>query len=497
MLKYIFTLLFIAFILSAPAQHLQPGFDKREFIELLKIGAYTTARPSYFSKISPPEKFALAYQSPVIGLDNLWQLWTSKDSVGVISIRGTTNTVPSLIANFYAAMVAAKGTLQLEKDFTFNYTLSDDPKAAVHVGYLIAAAYISRDILPKIDSCYKQGIHEFIIAGHSQGGAITYSLTSYLEQMKKENRLAKDIRFKTCASGSPKPGNLFYAYTFEDLTRDGWSYNVVNTVDWVPELPFSVQTVNDFNETNPFRNAKKLVKKQKFPVNLALLHAFNRMDKPSRRAQRNYERWLGKRASIYIKKSLKEFTTPEYYGSNNYVRTGTTIILYPDSTYFQKFPEVRDSIWHNHIHAPYLFLTEKLPGNNIAEKKVSRIAHFADTTDLAKLNGSWELDYIGGKNIPFDSLYPRKKPVIILNIEKYEVNGNTGCNTFNGKFTGDAEHKINFAGPMAITKMFCPGEGEKYFLETLQSINTWSVYNNELTLIIGDIAIMHFKKNTN
>ena len=284
------------------AQHLNPGFDKDEFIELLKIGARTSTDSAYYKKLPAPRHSALIYQSAKTGFDNLWQLWMRDDSVAIISIRGTTKTPVSFLANMYAAMVAAKGRLELEKDFTFDYDLADNPAAAVHVGFLVAAAYLSRDILPRIDSCYKAGIKEFIITGHSQGGAITYTLTSYLESLKKQHRLPADIRFKTCAAASPKPGNLYYAYEFENLTRNGWSYNVVNAVDWVPEVPFSIQTLKDLSVTNPFINARKLIRKQKFPLNIVGKIAYKQLTKPARKAQRHYEIWLGKRAGSLVKK---------------------------------------------------------------------------------------------------------------------------------------------------------------------------------------------------
>lgn len=352
----------LLFSKAAIGQHLKAGFDKSEFFELLKIGARTTADSSYYNDFEAPQNFIMDYQSSNVGLDNLWQLWLRKDSVAVISVRGTTTTSVSFLANFYAAMVPAKGELELEKTFVFKYNLSENPRAAVHVGFLVSAAYLSKDIIPKIDSCYKKlGIKEFIIAGHSQGGAITYLLTSHLENLKSENILPKDIRFKTCASAAPKPGNLFYAYQFEHLTHGGWAYNAVNSVDWVPEVPFSIQTTDDFNNTNPFANASNLIKKQKFPANLALKHLYNKLSKPAKKAQRNYEKYLGKLVSKAVKKKLNDFTPPVYFKSNNYVRTGTTILLYADSDYYKEFPEDVSKVWQNHFQAPYLFLAKKLP----------------------------------------------------------------------------------------------------------------------------------------
>lgn len=341
------------------AQKLSPGFDKSEFLELLKIGSRTTTDSTWYGNVEDPES-SLTYQSKPVGFDNIWQLWMRKNGVPVISIRGTTKTEVSFLANIYAAMVSAKGELHLSKDFTFNYNLSEDPKAAVHIGFLISMAYLSGDIISKIDSLYQSGSKEFIIAGHSQGGAISYLLTSYLENLKIEDKLPKDIRFKSCISAAPKPGNLFYAYEFEHLTQGGWAYNVVNTSDWVPEVPFSVQTIHDLNTLNPFQNAKHLIRKQKFPKNLFVKHIYNRISKPSLKAQKNYQKYLGKMVSKFVRKTFPEFTPPEYFKSSDYVRTGLTIVLIPDESYFEKYPQNTTNVWLNHAQEPYTFLVEKM-----------------------------------------------------------------------------------------------------------------------------------------
>lgn len=346
------------------AQKLKPGFDKKECSEMLKIAhrqALDTADWRKPWNVPVPEHFKFVYRSKAIGLQNVWDLLISNDSVAVISVRGTDiNPNPvSWLANVYAAMVPAKGALELEKNFTFQYNLSEDPKAAVHVGFLIGTAYLSRDIVPKIDSLYKIGIKNFIIAGHSQGGAITYLLTSHLESLKKQNLLAKDIRFKTYSSAAPKVGNLYYAYEYENLTRN-WAFNAVNTTDWVPEVPFSIQTVNDFGDINPFKGAKLVINKQKFVTKHVLRHAYKKLSKPALKAQKNYERYLGNVVSKAIKKNLLEFEAPVYYKSNNYVRISNTIVLYADEEYKKVFAQKQEEVWQNHFILPYLYLVGKL-----------------------------------------------------------------------------------------------------------------------------------------
>ncbi|MCD8540625.1 MAG: hypothetical protein LRY55_13325 [Leadbetterella sp.] len=136
---------------------------------------------------------------------------------------------------------------------------------------------------------------------------------------------------------------------------------MINTADWVPEMPVSIQTLNDFNTVNPFINAKGLIKKQKFPNNLVLKRVYNQLNKPTRKAQKKYEKYLGQMASRLIQKNLTGFTPPLYYSSNYYVRTGTTIVLLPDENYFKVFPNDATKLFCHHLLEQYLFLTDLLP----------------------------------------------------------------------------------------------------------------------------------------
>lgn len=346
---------------SVYGQQLKPGFDKDEYRELMLISAKTSALDStYYNSFPNPTHYKLQYRSSSIGLDNLWQLWSDGAGNAVISIRGTTENAESWLANFYAAMVPAKGELKLSNDDVFSYQLATNLKAAVHVGWLLSTAFLSKEILPKINEQYQNGTKDILIMGHSQGGAIAFLLTSYLYNLQQLNQLPKDIRFKTYCSAAPKPGNLYYAYEYEAMTQEGWAFNVVNAADWVPEMPISIQTLNDFNNVNPFTNAQVMIKQQKFPKNLVLKHVYNQLDKPTKKAQKNYEKYLGDMASKIIKQHLKDFTPPSYYNSNHYVRTGTTIVLLPDEEYYKQFPDDPSKLFPHHFHSAYLFLLDKL-----------------------------------------------------------------------------------------------------------------------------------------
>ncbi len=378
-LLFLFSLISLAVV----GQQLKPGFDKDEYKELMLISARTTAEEKYYKDFPEPSNYKMIYQSQSIGLDNLWDLWTNGKNQAVISIRGTTEKSESWLSNFYAAMVPAKGELKLNDKEVFSYQLATNPKAAVHVGWLLSMAYLSKEIVPKINEQYQKGTKEFLIMGHSQGGAISFLLTSYLGNLQQLDKLPKDIRFKTYCSAGPKPGNLYYAYEYEAMTQGGWAFNVVNSADWVPEMPISIQTLKDFNNVNPFTNAKVLIKKQKFPANLVLKHIYNKLDKPTKKAQNNYEKYLGEMTSKIIKKNITGFSPPLYYSSNHYVRTGATIVLIPNDEYFKQFPDDPTKLFPHHFHAQYLLLLKQLSDIN-AINNITNVIYTPSAEEIKK-----------------------------------------------------------------------------------------------------------------
>src|SRR5690606_40658384 len=129
-----------------------------------------------------------------------------------------------------------------------------------------------------------------------------------------------------CSAG-PKPGNRYFAYDYEAKTQNGWAFNVVNSADWVPEVPVSIQTVDDFNDVNPFQNIGKVIKKQKLVARVAMKHAYNKLYKPTRRARKNHKKILGEITSKSEGKAIPGSEALEYSQSNANSRPGRTTSL--------------------------------------------------------------------------------------------------------------------------------------------------------------------------
>ena len=112
------------------------------------------------------------------------------------------------------------------------------------------------------------------------------------------------------------------------------------------------------------------------------------------------------------------------------------------------------------------------------------------------IDGRWEANYIASLPRAMDSIFPKNKPTLIINTEKEQISGTTGCNNFSGKFSIDG-NEFNLGEAIALTKKMCPDmTGENAFMKTLERVNTYSVTDRgqTLNLIGGDIAIMRLER---
>lgn len=132
---------------------------------------------------------------------------------------------------------------------------------------------------------------------------------------------------------------------------------------------------------------------------------------------------------------------------------------------------------------------EAIPSGDPAAEKMNTV----QTTAIPSLDGLWELTDIAGIKTDLAKLYPRQKPNLNFDLQSGAVRGSTACNRFLCQVKIEGE-KINFGDP-AMTKVACPGNGEKVFLEALRKINSFSIIeSNFLQLRADSIGIMRFSK---
>lgn len=353
------TLLFTLLFTGVFGQLVKPGFDAKEFRQLLLISGRQGDTPWVKVKIPVPDAYKMVYRSQEMGLDNRWDFWTAPGLPPVISVRGTTAEQTSWLANFYAAMIPARGALKIKPDYTFNYQFAADSNALVHTGWTIGLAYLWPDIKAKVMEEYNKGQKEFLVMGHSQGGAIVFLLHSHLYYMQQKGELPADLVFKTYCSAAPKPGNLYYSYDFDFITRNGMAYRVVNTSDWVPEMPFSIQTLDDINKVSPFADAKGQIKKMKPGQRIVVRHVYNDLNKSVKRANKKFRKYLDKTAYKFVKKSLTDFDKPNCATSQNYTIAGHPVILAKTTGYDAFSSQLPQHAFTHHFMEAYLYLLEE------------------------------------------------------------------------------------------------------------------------------------------
>lgn len=339
-------------ILSGTAQaQLKAGLDTAECIYALRLGAEQLKKVDSVS-LSGPE-WTLVHRSAEVGLYNRLDIWKQGNGTIWVNLRGTTAQSLSWIENFYSVMVPAQGRMVLTDGHSVEYDFSDHPRASVHAGWTLGTLSLAQILLPKLDSLYEAGHRDWVITGHSQGGALTY-LTTALLRRKQTRGAWTGTRIKSYATAAPKPGNLYFAYSYEHLCGFGWHYTLVNAADWVPETPFSIQTLGDFNPTNPFKGAREQLKAQPWPKDWVLLSMYGKLEDRLEDANETFEEYLGEKLfDLALEPAYPLLQYPETADNMNYARCGTAVILYPDAAYFQRFPIEQSNVFGHHMFDAY------------------------------------------------------------------------------------------------------------------------------------------------
>jgi len=168
------------------------------------------------------------------------------------------------------------------------------------------------------------------------------------------------------------------------------------------------------------------------------------------------------------------------------LKTGISTMMYcEDMRVEDSFKKIMDNI-----------SSYKLDNNELhligSDKQVKVKLKSIDANVAALADGEWELNLLAEPGVNFQALFPNNKPTIKFGKDG-NVTGHSGCNRYTGTYKLDGSN-VNF-GAMAGTKMMCPSlEGENTYLKALSKVNKLSVRDNELTMIMGDIAILRFKK---
>ncbi|MBI5541548.1 MAG: hypothetical protein HY951_15910 [Bacteroidia bacterium] len=317
----IFSFIIILFFSINSFAQIKEGFSKYEARDMMALCCSYTFLDIYNTdaEIIPP-KYLKRYTSGIFGMDNKYQIYIN-DKIAVINLRGSTDKKISWLENFSSAMIPAKGIIKISGE-KFDYCFAKDSNAAVHAGYALGLAYLHNDILYQINILNKEGIYNFIITGHSQGGALANLLRTYLENLSG-NEISKDNKFKTYSFGAPMIGNK--QFTDEYNIRyciNNTSFNLINPSDQVPLLPLSYKDTNYLKD-----NIKTLLfDYESFSIKDALSDGVVNLFEGGITKSVNL---FSSSASKQIAKDLGTSELPQYVKDINYCRLGNTIKINP------------------------------------------------------------------------------------------------------------------------------------------------------------------------
>ncbi len=233
-----------------------PGFDRSEALDMLAMCAIVESDDGKVGNPipNPPPGWASLFVSPVIPpFDNKWQLW-KRDSDGAfaVAIRGTVYQAGSIAEDLLALMITGTGTMSVD-GVTFPYSFAADPLAGVHLGFATATLLVAElPLIGILEAIKLAGVgpgSQVYVTGHSQGAAMATLLRSYLQYGAG---VPRGVSYKTYVFAQPKPGNDHYAADFENrFSNTGLGYRVTNSLDWVPQVPFTLEILSDINVPNP------------------------------------------------------------------------------------------------------------------------------------------------------------------------------------------------------------------------------------------------------
>jgi heat shock protein HslJ len=111
----------------------------------------------------------------------------------------------------------------------------------------------------------------------------------------------------------------------------------------------------------------------------------------------------------------------------------------------------------------------------------------------SSLAGSWVLAGLPQATTPFETLYPRQRPVIFIQSDLQLISGSTGCNRFSATIATIGD-KLTFTDFTSST-LKCIGEAEPNFLKGWQETKKYRFENpDEMLWGTDSVVWMVFKR---
>jgi len=190
--------------------------------------------------------------------NNRWKLWKKEgaEKIFALAMRGTITDLKSVGQDLLATSLPAKEIAIPIKtgNKAIRFTLAETIGAEAHMGFTYGMAVLmfhkDQGILKHLAE--RPPGSQIYITGHSQGAAMATLAHAFLYHASHNDPgnvfgiKDKGFSFKSYVFAQPKPGNWQFAMDFASIQGNlGLAYAVNNTLDWVPQLPLSIQFVSE------------------------------------------------------------------------------------------------------------------------------------------------------------------------------------------------------------------------------------------------------------
>ena len=176
----------------------------------------------------------------------------------VVAIRGTVfSSRPSVIEDAFANTIVTHRVARSALGAEVSLVFAELPGAEIHAGFAYGCLSLLFDrrfgLIRALQALPGEKV-ALTLTGHSQGAAMATLLHALMRYSVVENRLltGKMVKLNSYVFAQPKPGNALFSSDFERGTAgEGSSFVLNNTLDPVPALPLTRQSLSDLSKDLP------------------------------------------------------------------------------------------------------------------------------------------------------------------------------------------------------------------------------------------------------
>jgi len=176
----------------------------------------------------------------------------------VVAIRGTVfSSRPSVLEDVFADTIGASHLVQNSSGTATPMVFAQAPGAEIHAGFGYACLSLLFDRqfgLIRALQAIPEAQAAIILTGHSQGAAMATLLHAFLRYATRGKWLLGDkkLLLSSYEFAQPKPGNTLFASDFDRRNpSDGGSFTINNSLDPVPAVPLTRQSLDDLSKDLP------------------------------------------------------------------------------------------------------------------------------------------------------------------------------------------------------------------------------------------------------